>query len=191
MRCLFWIARHNFCRIFITDRTFIVTRSWNKSVHFQTQQRCYCEHPGCSARAIVMRRHYSITYTQSLHAINGLLAVGRVGNLLCGRPSYSGKFTCICIGYIYFFLIVGLYLYCQFIFSSDIGVKEVLQSSKLYLILHHSHSLKMCFRKKSLSLSLSLCVCVCVCVCVCLSVCLSVADRRAKTNWPISFKFDI
>ena len=35
-----------------------------------------------------MRRHYSITYTQSLHAINGLLAVGRVGNLLCGRLSY-------------------------------------------------------------------------------------------------------
>ena len=35
-----------------------------------------------------MRRHYFITYMQSLHAINGLLAVGQMGNLLCGRPSY-------------------------------------------------------------------------------------------------------
>ena len=30
----------------------------------------------------------STTYAQTLHAINGLLAVGRVGNLLCGRPSW-------------------------------------------------------------------------------------------------------
>ena len=37
-----------------------------------------------------MRRHYSITHTQLLHTINDLLAVGRVGNLLCGRPSYKG-----------------------------------------------------------------------------------------------------
>ena len=29
-----------------------------------------------------------ITYMQSLHAINGLPAVGRMGNLLCGRPPY-------------------------------------------------------------------------------------------------------
>ena len=43
-----------------------------------------------------------------------------------------------------------------------------------YSIVHQSHSLKMCFRKN-------------VCVCVCLSV----ADRRAQTNRPISFKFDI
>ena len=35
------------------------------------------------------------------------------------------------------------------------------------------------------------CVCVCVCVSVCLSVCLTVAERRAYTNRPISFKFDI
>ena len=32
--------------------------------------------------------HYSITYTQSLHAINSLLFVGRVKNLHCGRPLY-------------------------------------------------------------------------------------------------------
>ena len=62
--------------------------NWNKSLHLQPLQRCYCENSGSSASACVMRRHYSITYTQSLHTINGLLAVGRVGNLLCGRPSY-------------------------------------------------------------------------------------------------------
>ena len=59
--------------------------NWNKNVHFQPLQRCYCENSGSPARACVMRCRYSITYTQSLHAINGLLAVGRVGNLLCGR----------------------------------------------------------------------------------------------------------
>ena len=32
--------------------------------------------------------HYSITYTQSLHAINGLLAMGRGRNILCRQPSY-------------------------------------------------------------------------------------------------------
>ena len=36
----------------------------------------------------VMRRHYSIMYTQSLHAISGLIAVWRMGKLLCGRPSF-------------------------------------------------------------------------------------------------------
>ena len=36
-----------------------------------------------------------LSYTHSLHAINGLLAVGRMGNLLCGRPSYfQEKFEC-------------------------------------------------------------------------------------------------
>ena len=34
-------------------------------------------------------------------------------------------------------------------------------------------------------------VCVCVCVCVCVYVCLSVAEGKAKTNRPISFKIDI
>ena len=33
--------------------------------------------------------HYSITYKQSLHAMNGLIAVGGVGNLLCRHPSYQ------------------------------------------------------------------------------------------------------
>ena len=58
------------------------------SFHFQPLQRCYCENSGSPASACVIRRHYSITYTQSFHAINGLLAVGRVGILLCGRPLY-------------------------------------------------------------------------------------------------------
>ena len=31
---------------------------------------------------------YFTTYNQSLHAINGSTAVGRVGNTLCRRPSY-------------------------------------------------------------------------------------------------------
>ena len=71
---------------FITNRTS-VSGSWNKSLRFQPLQRCYCENWGSPASACVMRRHCSITYTQSLHAINGLTAVGRVGNLIYGRPS--------------------------------------------------------------------------------------------------------
>ena len=60
----------------------------NKSLHLQPLQRCYCGNSGSTASACVMRRHYPITYTQSLHAINGFIAVGRVGNLFCGRPSW-------------------------------------------------------------------------------------------------------
>ena len=67
---------------------FTVGGNWNKSLHLQPLQRSYCENFGSSASAYVMRRHYPTTYTPSLHAINGLLAVGRVRNLLCGFPSY-------------------------------------------------------------------------------------------------------
>ena len=42
-------------------------------------------HPWASA--FIMWRHYSITYSQSFQAINGLLAAGRKGILLCGCPS--------------------------------------------------------------------------------------------------------
>ena len=42
---------------------------------------------GSSDSACVMWRHYYITYTQSLHAINGFLTVGWVGNLLYERLS--------------------------------------------------------------------------------------------------------
>ena len=56
----------------------------------------------------------------------------------------------------------------NFHFRAILGVKEVLQSSKFstsifgwFFILHHSQSLKMCFRKN---------VSVCVCVTVCLPV---------------------
>ena len=59
----------------------------HKNLYNQLLQRCYCENSGISASACVIRRNFSITYTQSLHAVNGLIAVGRVGNLLCGLPS--------------------------------------------------------------------------------------------------------
>ena len=68
---------------------FTVGGCWNKSLHLQPLQRCYCENSGSHASACATKRHYSITYTQSLHTINGLLAVVRVGNLLCGRHSYK------------------------------------------------------------------------------------------------------
>ena len=61
------------------------------SLHLQPLQECYCETSGSPASTCVMRRHYSIMYTQSLHATNGLLAVARVGNLLYGRPSSIPK----------------------------------------------------------------------------------------------------
>ena len=51
----------------------IVGGSWNKSLNLQPLQRCYCENSGSSASACVMRRHCSITYSQSIHAVNGLL----------------------------------------------------------------------------------------------------------------------
>ena len=69
---------------------FTVDGSWNKSFHLQPLQRCYCVNSGSPASAYVMRHHYSITYyRQSLQAINGLVALGRVAKLLCGCPSYS------------------------------------------------------------------------------------------------------
>ena len=67
---------------------FTVGGCWNKSLYLEPLQRCYCENSRSPASACVIQSHYSITYTQSLHTINGLIAVGRVGNLLCGRPSY-------------------------------------------------------------------------------------------------------
>ena len=63
--------------------------SLNKSLHLQTLRRCYSENSGSPVSACVMRRHCSITYTQSLHAVNGLLAVGRAGNLLCGMNEWN------------------------------------------------------------------------------------------------------
>ena len=66
--------------------------SWNKNIQLILLQRCYCENSRSPTSACVMRRHYSNTYTQLLHLINGLLAVGRVGNLLCGRRSYTFVF---------------------------------------------------------------------------------------------------
>jgi hypothetical protein len=61
---------------------FTVGRSWNKSLHLQQLQRCYCGNAGNSVSARAMLCHCSTTYVQSLRTIYGLLAVGRVGNLL-------------------------------------------------------------------------------------------------------------
>ena len=64
---------------------FTVGGSCNKSLHLQPLQRCYCENSGSPASACII--------TQSLHAINGLIAVGQMGNSFCWRPSYNR--TCI------------------------------------------------------------------------------------------------
>ena len=69
---------------------FTVGLCWNKSLHLQPLQLRYCENSGNTAGACVMRRDYSIMYMQSFHSINGLMAVGRGGNLLCGLSSYLG-----------------------------------------------------------------------------------------------------
>ena len=61
---------------------FIVGGSSNNNLHFQPLQWCYFENSGSPASALLYH------YTQSLHAMNGLLAVGRVRNLLCGCPLY-------------------------------------------------------------------------------------------------------
>ena len=74
---------------FITDLTSQSARgSWNKRLHLQMLQWCYCENSESPASACVMRRHYSITYRQWLRAINCLRGVRRGGNILCGGYSY-------------------------------------------------------------------------------------------------------
>ena len=67
---------------------FTVGGCWNKSLYLQPLQRCYSENSGSPAKAFIMWRDYSMTYMQSLREINGLTAVRRVGNLLCGCPSF-------------------------------------------------------------------------------------------------------
>ena len=95
--------RYALCNQKLYDRQhFTVGRSWNKSLHLQPLQRCYCENSGSRASAYVMRRHYSITYMHSLHAINGLPVVGRVGKLLCGRLSYNYPLSIFVIAIIKF-----------------------------------------------------------------------------------------
>ena len=51
---------------------FTVGGNWNKSLHLQLLQRCYCENSGSPASACIMWCRYSVTYMQSLHAINVL-----------------------------------------------------------------------------------------------------------------------
>ena len=72
---------------------FTVGGKWNKSLHLQQLQRCYCESSGSPASAYVIRRHYSITYTQSLQVINGLLAVGRGETYFMDAPRISNYFA--------------------------------------------------------------------------------------------------
>ena len=69
---------------------FTVGGRWIKSLHLEPLQRCYCENLGSPTSACVMQVITLITYMQLLHTINGSLAVGRVGNILCGCPSYVG-----------------------------------------------------------------------------------------------------
>ena len=73
---------------FITDRTSQSAGSGIRASNFNRCNDVTMRTWGSPVSACIMRRHFSITYTQSLHVIIGLQAVGRVGNLLCGRPSY-------------------------------------------------------------------------------------------------------
>ena len=54
--------------------SYTIGGSWSKSLQLKPLQRCYNENSGRSASPCFMRRYYSIMYTQSLHAINGLVA---------------------------------------------------------------------------------------------------------------------
>ena len=66
-------------KIFITDRTWQSADSGIRDSIFNR-----CNDATVRTREVPLV-HSSITYTQSLHAINSLPAVGWVGNLLCGR----------------------------------------------------------------------------------------------------------
>ena len=85
--------------VLCTFKTFITDHTWGSAgveIRACIFKRCNDATVlwilGSPANACIMRRHYSITYKQSLHAINDLIAVGRVGNLPCGHPSYQ-KFS--------------------------------------------------------------------------------------------------
>ena len=67
---------------------FTVGWFWNKSHDLQPLQRCYCENSGGPSCDVI-----TLTYMQSLYTINGLIALRRVRNLLCGRPSYVTYFV--------------------------------------------------------------------------------------------------
>ena len=107
---------------------FTVGGSWNKSLHLQPLQRCYCEISGSPASACVMRSHCFITYTQFFHAIIGLLAVGEVGNLLCAPLRIIYKQNCIKI-HILVFLKMYKSLYTVLLFQimnyTEFSIKNV------------------------------------------------------------------
>ena len=64
---------------------FIVGGCKNMSLHLQPGNDVRTQLSSASSH--VMSLHYFSKYMQSLQSINGLIAEGRVGNLLCGRPS--------------------------------------------------------------------------------------------------------
>ena len=64
--------------------------SWNKSLHHQPMQQCYCENTRSPASARSMRLNYSMMYMQLIHAINGLLQ--GISSLKAGGPhAIQGK----------------------------------------------------------------------------------------------------
>ena len=84
-QCLFCALKN-----FITD---CISQSTGTGIRVSIFNRCNdatVRTLGSPTSACVIRHHYSVTYTQSLHTINGLIAVRRVGNLLCGLPSNIG-----------------------------------------------------------------------------------------------------
>ena len=73
---------------FITDHTSQSAGTGIRASIFNRYKEATVKTRGRPTCACIMWRHYSVTCTRSLHAINGLLAVGWVGNLFCGFPSY-------------------------------------------------------------------------------------------------------
>ena len=79
----------------------------------------------------------------------------------------------------------------DFYFWATLGVKEVLQLSKIFILIFYGFRFYITptFLKSVLEK-----ICVCVCVCVCLSVCLCVCTILAtpnnfQTTYPIDTKF--
>ena len=58
------------------------SQSAGAGIRASTYNRCNCENSGSPASAYVMGRHYFVTYTHSLHAINGLLKLERFMTLV-------------------------------------------------------------------------------------------------------------
>ena len=70
---------------------FIVGGCWNTSLHVKPLQRCNSENSGSPARACVMRRQYSITYTQSIHTRNGFYLWDECETYFVDAPRTTAK----------------------------------------------------------------------------------------------------